>query len=204
MRHIKVLGITGGVGAGKSTVLSYLQEKYHAPVLQLDLAARELMETGGACYEPVVKAFGKEILLEDGSIDRSALYEKTFGKSDRLALLNSIVHPRVKAAVLEWIAARRREGTALFLVLEAALLLEDGYEKICDEIWYIHVDDETRIRRLRTSRGYSRGKTMQILQNQKTEEEFRRGCQFVVDNSGDILENTFEQIDKGLREHGIV
>ncbi len=202
MRRTKVLGITGGVGAGKSTVLAYLQEKYCAPVLQLDLAAHELMEPGGVCFCPLLEAFGENILGADGRIDRRKLYACTFWDAKKVRLLNGIVHPRVKDAVRAWI--REKSDTAPFLVLEAALLLEDHYDEICDEIWYIHVEEEVRFRRLSASRGYSREKMRQILENQKTEEEFRAGCQFVVDNSGDILENTYEQIDKGLREHGFV
>ena len=78
MRRIKVLGITGGVGAGKSTVLAYLEEKYHAEVLQLDEAAHRLMEPGEWCYDKIVAAFGRNILAPDGTIDRRKLYQKSF------------------------------------------------------------------------------------------------------------------------------
>ncbi len=204
MRHIKVLGITGSVGSGKSTVLAYLQEKYHAPVLQLDEQAHRLMEPGGICCAPIAEAFGNGVLCRDGGVDRSALYAQTFGNRERVLALNAIVHPKVKEAVRNWVGRHRQEGCAPFLVLEAALLLEDHYEQICDEIWYIHVEDSVRVRRLADSRGYTEEKTRRILQNQKSEQEFRAACGFVVDNSSDDMENTYEQIDKGLREHGFV
>lgn len=204
MRHIKVLGITGGVGAGKSTLLAYLNEKYRADVLQLDAAAHDLMEPGRACYGPVIDAFGRDILNEDGSINRAALYAKTFRDADRVRELNAIVHPRVKEFVRAWIKQKREETDAPFLVLEAALLLEDHYEQICDEIWFIYVNDEVRKKRLAASRGYTPEKTEQILKNQQSEAEFRAACQWTVDNSSDFLEDTYEQIDRGLREHGFV
>lgn len=204
MKHIKVLGITGGVGAGKSTVLEYLSEKYRARVIQLDQVAHLLMEPGQECFLKVTEAFGMDILDEDGCICRPRLYQKTF--SDRLELerLNGIVHPMVKEWVKEEIEKERLKGDVPFIVLEAALLLEDHYDVICDEIWFIYVQKDARSKRLQNSRGYSLEKIEQILKNQKTDEEFRGLCQFVVDNSSDILENTYEQIDRGLIENGFL
>ena len=204
MRRIKVLGITGGVGAGKSTVLAYLKEKYHAEVLPLDEAAHRLMEPGERCYDKIVAAFGRNILAPDGTIDRRKLYQKAFVSEEQVKRLNGIVHPQVKEYVKGWIAKKQAEGSAPFLVLEAALLLDDHYETICDEIWYIFVNDAVRAQRLASSRGYTAEKTAQILKNQKSEEQFRAACQFTVDNSSDFLENTYEQIDKGLKEHEFV
>lgn len=204
MKRIKVLGITGGVGVGKSTVLAYLHGTYKAAVLQLDEAAHRLMEPGGACYEPVLAEFGADILDRGGCIDRAALSARAFCDPERVQALNRIVHPRVKEYVRSWIAQEREIAAAPFLVLEAALLLEDHYGEICDEIWFVSVREEVRRERLFGSRGYSAQKTAQILKNQKTDAEFRAACQFVVDNSSDILENTYEQIDRGLREHGFV
>ena len=203
MRHIKVLGITGAVGAGKSTVLAYLKEAYGAKILQLDQAAHFLMEPGQACFAPILARFGTD-LLKDGRIDRARLYEKAFGADGNLSELNAIVHPQVKAYVRAWIREMQCRGDAPFLVLEAALLLEDHYEEICDEIWLVRVEETARAQRLLSSRGYPPEKVRRILQNQRSEEEFRAGCQFVIDNSSDILENTYEQIDRGLKEHEFV
>lgn len=198
------MGITGGVGAGKSTVLAYLSGQYGAQVLQLDEAAHRLMEPEGSCYAPVVETFGAEIVGADGRIDRAELFRKAFAAHGSLEGLNAIVHPRVKSYVREWVRMQREKGRAPFLVLEAALLLEEHYEEICDEIWYIHTDAEVRAERLMASRGYTREKIGQILRAQKSEEEFRRLCDFVVDNSGGDLKYTYEQIDRGIREHEFV
>lgn len=204
MKHIKVLGITGGVGAGKSTILDYLSKKYHARVIQLDKVAHMLMEPERECYRRIVEVFGSDILNGDGTICRPALYEKTFIDKEKLEKLNGIVHPMVKEYVRKQIEEERKRCDVPFLVLEAALLLEDHYDVICDEIWFIYVEQKVRTRRLAISRGYSEKKTARILKNQKTDGEFRDLCQFVVDNSSDILENTYEQIDRGLKEHGFL
>ena len=195
----KVLGITGGVGAGKSTVLSYLQEKYHAYVIYADLVAHTLMQT--VCYDEIVSAFGTKILNPDKTIDRAKLSDVVFCSSDRILCLNRIVHPAVKKRICEMIEENQKKEDISFFVVEAALLIEDHYEEICDEIWYIYVDEETRMRRLMDSRGYTRQKVEEIRKKQLKDEEFRAHCQFIFDNSGEIVENTYEQIDKGLIKH---
>lgn len=204
MKHIKVLGITGGVGAGKSTILDYLEKKYSVRVIQLDQAAHLLMEPGQPCYEKIVERFGRKILAPDETIDRKLLYQETFPDRQKVEELNEIVHPLVKEYVREQIRIETEADRIPFLVIEAALLLEDHYEEICDTIWYVYVDPEVRISRLEQSRGYTPEKTTQILKNQKSDEEFRLYCQFVIDNSSDFIENTYEQIDKGLKEYGFL
>lgn len=203
---MKVLGITGGVGAGKSTVLNYLTEKYGVTVIQLDQVAHLLMRPGEKCYEEIVAAFGEEILNEAGEIDRRILGSKTFGSVSEMDKLNRIVHPSVKEYIIEQIRSQEdnKDEVKPFLVIEAALLLEDHYDEICDEIWYIYVDYDTRVKRLIQSRGYTKEKVDAILKNQKTDEEFRSRCQFIIDNTSEIMENTYEQIDRGLTEHGFL
>lgn len=198
---MKVLGITGGVGAGKSTVLTYLFEKYQARVIQADQAAHFLEQPGQKCFERIVELFGRDILDEKGIIDRKKLGEMVFRNSESLKRLNGVVHPAVKAYIIEEIRREREAGRAPFLVIEAALLLEDHYDEICDEIWYVHTDRNVRIRRLMESRGYSEEKSEEIMRNQLPDELFFEQCQFVVDNSSDFIENTYEQIDRGLVEH---
>lgn len=203
-KKIKVLGITGQVGAGKSTVLSHLEKRFGARVIQADAVGHLVMEPGMACYDMVLERFGREILNERGEIDRRKLGAEVFGDPGKLARLNAVIHPAVKAWIVSWIAKEREKGEVPFVVVEAALLLEDHYEKICDEIWYIYVEDSVRRERLKSSRGYSDKKINDILKNQQKDEVFRKSCQFVVDNSSDFVENTFEQMDRGLVEHGFL
>ncbi len=204
MKHIKVLGITGGVGAGKSTVLDYLQKTYQVRVIQLDQVAHLLMKPGMECYRRIVTEFGEEILSPNQEIDRRILGSKTFGNSIEMEKLNRIVHPAVKEYIIEQIRQEDAKQEKPFLVLEAALLLEDHYDEICDEIWYIYVNYENRVKRLIHSRGYTEEKVQAILKNQKADIEFRSECQFIIDNNNEIMENTYEQIDRGLTEHGFL
>lgn len=203
-QSVKVLGITGGVGAGKSTVLDYLQRRHGARVIQADRVAHLLQEPGGRCYAAICEEFGGEILREDGTIDRGRLGALVYAEPAKLARLNAIVHPSVKTYIIEEIEQERRAGRVPFVAVEAALLLEDHYDRICDEIWYVFADEETRAGRLARDRGYTPQKTRSVMANQLREEDYRRGCKFVIDNSGDFVENTYEQIDKGLVEHGFL
>lgn len=201
---MKVLGITGGVGAGKTTVLNYMENRYGARVIQADQVAHRLMEPGQICHQRIAASFGTQILREDGTIDRGKLGAQVFENREKLRRLNELVHPAVKEWIRREIEKSRREAKTPFLVIEAALLIEEHYEEICDELWYVRADTEVRLRRLMESRGYTRERSRSVMANQLPDEVFRRHCQFVVDNGGDIVENTYEQIDRGLIEHGFL
>lgn len=200
----KVLGVTGGVGAGKSTVLAYLRDRYGARVIQADEVGRMLQTPGHDCYDQIVEAFGVEVVDAQGNLRRELLAAKVFDDAKALRRLNDIVHPAVKKYIVQKIEEENNEGLATFVVLEAALLLEAGYDDICDEVWYIYAGEKTRVARLMQSRGYSQEKARDIMANQLSDEEFRRRCKFIIDNDSDFMENTFGQIDKGLMEHGFL
>lgn len=201
---MKVLGITGGVGAGKSTILSYLSKKYSAKVILADEVGKQLQQPGEEGFLRIVEVFGSTVVLPDGSLDRAALAETVFTDKEKLEQLNAIIHPAVKKRITQQLACERQKKKTPFCVIEAALLLEDGYDQICDEIWYIYTDPMIRMKRLAKSRGYSEKKTRQIMSNQPDDAIYRKKCKFVIDNSSDIVENMYEQIDKGLREHGFL
>ena len=194
---MKVIGITGGVGAGKSEILKYLKEKHHAMVVEADKVGHLLMEPGGACYYSIVEKFGSSILNGDQTINRGKLAKIVFADAALLEALNKIIHPRVKAHIVSEIAKERAYHRTELFVIEAALLLEDHYDVICDEIWYIDTDMEIRAKRLKETRGYDDEKIAGIMANQKSPEEFRMACQAVIDNSGSLTE-TFAQIDRQL------
>ena len=193
---MKVIGITGGVGSGKSQVLSYLEEKLGATICQADHVAWRLQEPGQICYQKIVSIFGTDILDENECIDRKKLGKIVFNDSDKLVQLNGIMHPAVKESIINEISALRRQNTEYFFV-EAALLIENGYKNICDELWYIYVEESIRRKRLKDSRAYTDEKIDAIMSKQLSEQEFRKHCQIIIDNSGDF-EDTCNQIEKRL------
>ena len=195
---MKIIGVTGGVGAGKSTVLNYLEKCYGAKLILADLVGHEVMEPGHEAYEQVVKVFGQEIVSEDKTIDRKALGAIVFADEKKRMILNRIIHPAVRQEIL-----RRLEEAELlhlsYVVVEAALFLEENYDAFCDETWYIYTNEKIRRQRLKESRGYSDERIDQIFHSQKTHEEFQKRCLFMIDNNGSE-EETFRQIDRRMKE----
>ncbi len=193
------IGITGGVGAGKSAILSYMKEHYRCRVMLADEIAHELMQPGSACYDRLRVLFEKEDVWQpDGQFDRIKLAAVLFSDDGKRAALNGIVHPAVRAYVIEQYEAEKERGELDFLVLEAALLIEEKYDAICDELWYIYTSEENRRERLRRSRGYSDEKIDGIFASQLSEEIFRAHCAEVIDNN-DSPEAAFRQIDAILK-----
>lgn len=196
---MKVIGITGGVGAGKSQILSYLKEHTKCRVIMADQVAHELEKPGMICYEKLLALMGKDILAENGEIDKAAFAARIFARKELLAQVNEIVHPAVKEYILQAVAEEMEKGQQDYLFIEAALLIEDGYEEIVDEMWYIHTDEAVRRARLKESRGYTDEKIDSIMREQLSEEEFYRHCPVVIDNS-EVLEHVYRQIDEKLGE----
>lgn len=196
---MKIIGITGGVGAGKSAVLDYLAEKYNCRIIKADLAAHQLEEPGEVCYEPLIALLGEGILDAAGKIDRQKMAARIFADSELLQKVNDIVHPAVKTWLLTEIAKEKESGKRDFLFIEAALLIEEGYAEIVDELWYIRADESVRRRRLKVNRGYTDEKIDAIFKSQLAEDDFLKHCSVVIENNSAIF-SVYEQIEKELGE----
>lgn len=189
-----VIGITGGVGAGKSTVLQYLEKQYGVTVIMADEVGRELMAPGKSVYKALVENYGEGILKADGCIDTAAVAKIAFKDAESQQRINAIEHPIIK----DEIVARIREAESNMIVVEAALLKEGGLTELCDEVWYIYTQRDERIRRLMESRGYSEEKCRQVIKRQLTDKAFRSISDRVIDNSGDA-EKTKKRIDREMK-----
>lgn len=195
------IGITGGVGAGKSTILKILEEKYDAHLIMADDVAKELMRKGKSAYRKVVAFFGEEILGDDKEIDRQRLSAIVFQGADKLQTLNGIVHPLVKKAIIKEKDQIAKKDPEKLIVLEAALLIEDGYKELLDELWAVIVDKEVRIKRLMDDRGYSREKSESIIASQLPDDVFRKECDFIINNSGTLLDSQRQIEEHFERNH---
>lgn len=195
---MKIIGITGSIGAGKTEVLEYLNNKYGASICQTDKIAKKLQKKGGICYDAIVEHFGKDILNEKDELDRGKLSDIVFNDPAELEVLNEIVHPAVWEEVNRLVEHEKRKNTNLFF-LESAVLIETKYMDICDELWYIYVEESARRNRLYYSRGYDNKKINEIAAAQLPKEEFLKNCDRVIDNSG-VFEETMQQLDKIVRE----
>ena len=139
---MRVIGVTGGVGSGKSFVLNYIEEHFDARVVKADDVGHLLMMPGQVCYEPVIQLFGDWVVNEDGSLNRETIAQIVFEKKDMLEKLNKIIHPAVKKYIIREIERSKKEETEFFFI-EAALLLEDNYDEIIlnDDI-FIDADEK--------------------------------------------------------------
>ncbi len=194
-----IIGITGGVGAGKSTVLGYIKEHYNCLVIFSDDVANDIKKKGFPAYDELVELLGDGILGDDGEIDRARMASAIFDDKNILKKVNNILHPAVNQYILNIIEDEKKRNELDFVFVEAALLIENGYDKIADELWYVYASEEVRRQRLKASRGYSDEKITDILGKQLEDAEFRKYCQFVIDNSADFEEAAL-QIDQRLAE----
>ena len=182
---MKKIGITGGVGSGKSRILDFMRDHCNAYVCQADHIAHRLQMPGEQCFNEILDIFGVQILDREGKIDRKLLGQIAFGDKRKLDILNAIVHPAVNKKIKQLIRYHEKQGTELF-VLEAALLTAPIYSEMLDEIWYISVPEEIRAQRLKEARGYSDWKIQSIMLSQPTEEEFKNVSKVVIDNQHDF------------------
>ena len=191
-----VIGLTGGVGSGKTVAAHMLAEILGAELLISDELGHIVMQKGQEGYRRIIQTFGTEILDGQGEIVRDRLSKVVFGDTEALNRLNQIIHPAVKQYIRDQLAVKKQQGQKV-CVVEAALLLEDHYDEICDELWYIFTAEEIRKERLMESRGYSEEKIQHIFESQLKEEIYRKYCKTVIDNNGD-LNKTYGQIDKAF------
>lgn len=196
---MKAIGITGGVGAGKSEVLARLAKRSDCRVIMADQVAHQLEEPGEVCFEPLRILLGDGVLDAEGRIDKRKMAVKIFGDETLLKAVNGIVHPAVKSYLTAQIEKERKEEKLRFLFIEAALLIEEGYAGILDELWYIYAEEDVRRQRLKSGRGYTDEKIDSIFHSQLPEEAFRRHCDVVIENNG-TLERVYTQIEKELGE----
>lgn len=198
-KRTKIVGVTGGIGSGKSEVLAILNERFHSQNILADEVAHQLMEPGQKAYKQIIEQFGDGFLSEDGAIDRKAFAAFLFQSEEVRKQVNAIVHPLVK----EEIRRQAFASTADLVIVEAALLIEEEYQgDICEELWYVYTSREKRIQRLIKNRGYSREKCGSIMASQLSDEEFREHCQRVIDNNGDHrdLEQVLDRLMRNVME----
>lgn len=196
---MEFIGITGGVGAGKTQILSFLAKQPNVRVMLADEIAHELMKPQTECFRCLQAEFkGEDLYQPDGSFDRQKLAAAIFSDEKKRERLNAIVHPAVREYVIQQKNLEQQKGNISLLVLEAALLIEEHYDEICDELWYIYTSRKNRRVRLKASRGYSDARVDEIFASQLTEEEYRRHCKIVIDNNGTI-EETIAQTKAALQ-----
>lgn len=199
-KKMMFIGITGGIGAGKSEILKYIRKHYKCEIYLADDVAHLVKLPGTSCFDKLVELLGTDVLDASGEIDKKVMADKIFASPKLLQQVNAIVHPAVKEYLMERLEAAEESGEAELFFVEAALLIETGYGQLVDEMWYIYARQEIRTKRLREVRGYGEEKIISIMKNQLSEEQFREACDFVIDNSGELTDS-YRQIDKKLEAY---
>jgi dephospho-CoA kinase len=191
------VGLTGGIATGKTTVASMLRDR-DVPVLDADPLGHELLEPGQAAYEETVAAFGPEVLDAGGKVSRAKLGGIIFADAQKRARLNQILHPRILDILQKWFAALDEPEGPEFAVVEAALIVEAGYNRNLDKLIVCWCRPEQQLERL-TLRGLSMEEVQQRIGAQMPPDEKRKLADEAIDCSGSI-EETQQQVNRAVEK----
>ena len=193
-RRPLLIGLTGNIGTGKSTVAGMLAE-LGADVIDADKVAHEVMRAGTPAHTAIVETFGSQVLTPDGEVDRQRLGALVFANSEALAQLEAIVHP----ATIEIINQRINTTSADVVVVEAIKLIEAGIAAACDSIWVTTCRPEQQIARIMSARGLSRAEAEQRVAAQPSQQEKIARADVIIDNS-DSLSQTREEVERAWEQ----
>ncbi|MCI7619445.1 MAG: dephospho-CoA kinase [Firmicutes bacterium] len=191
---MKVIGLTGGTGSGKSTVAAYLEKK-GCIIIDADKISRDLTKPGGEALEPIRRRFGADVFFEDGSLDRKKLGGIVFSDDAKLRSLEEITTDIVIKKILEKVEHLKKNGFNGTVILDAPLLFECGMKDCTDENWLVTCDLENRIQRLIDRDGISRQSILDRMTNQLSDEQKRMMADRVIENSGSLTE-LYSRIDR--------
>jgi len=181
------IGLTGGIGSGKSTVTQIIGE-FGAPILDADKVAHTTYAPGGPAYDAVIAAFGADIVAADRTIDRKKLGAIVFGKPEQLNKLTSIVWPATFESIRRNVADLRASGAKLPIVVEAAILIEANWQPLFDEIWLVRAPREQVVDRIESQRGLKPSETEARIRAQLSDEERGKQATLIIENNGSIEE----------------
>ena len=197
MLMTKILGLTGGIASGKTTISNYFRS-LDVPVIDGDLLAREVMHAGKPIILEIVDAFGPEVLSEDGEIKRGDLGRIIFGSAEKRKILDDIVQPRIRSEIRKETSSYLKENP-LLIVLDLPLLYEHGYESQVDEVMVVYVDAETqKDRLLKRNKDLSEKDAVNRMNSQMSLSEKASRADVVIDNNGSI-EESIHQVHEWLQ-----
>jgi dephospho-CoA kinase len=199
---LHVIGLTGGIASGKSTVARFFRE-HDIPVIDADILGHRTYEPGSDTFAAVVRTFGKELVAPDGTIDRKVLGAKVFGKPDELKKLTDIVWPGIRRLASQDLSEFETAGNGL-VVLEAAVLFEAGWQDLTDEIWVVVVEPELAVERLAARNGLDPEAARARIASQLSNAERVAQADIVIENNGDLaaletrIQEAWEQLQQRL------
>ena len=194
---MKIVGLTGGISSGKSTVSSYLKQ-LKIPVIDADEVARKVVEPNSQGAKEIKKAFGSDVFEEDGTLNRQKLGELVFSNAENRQKLDELLQPLIKIMILEEIEEYRQKGEKM-IVLDLPLLFEKQYEELCEEIIVVYVPKELQLERLMKRNQYTKQEALSRIDSQLSIEEKRKRATVLLDNQGTI-QQLYHQVEQWLVE----
>lgn len=193
-----VIGLTGGIASGKTTVATILQE-LGAEVLDADEVAKKIVQKGKPAYKEIINTFGRKVLTSDGDLNRKLLGKIVFNDEEKRKKLESIIHPRVKEYFLEEIQRIKEKDPQKIIVLDVPLLLESGMETLVDEVWVVAVSEELQIKRIELRDRIGRQEALKRIKAQMPLKEKLKYADRIINAEG-TLEDTKRQVVSLWRE----
>jgi dephospho-CoA kinase len=193
-RKTKVIGITGGIGAGKSLVLDYIKSNYRSRILLTDEIGQEVVAPGGMCYSRLKQLLPREAFGKNGYMDREVVSKLMYEDPSLREKMNELIHPAVGVYLVTEIDKEKKHGLLDFVIIESALYDGTGFATLCNEVWSVNADSELRKKRLMESRDYSEEKVESIFASQAKYDKMRKTLPVQINNNGDA-EETYAQID---------
>lgn len=184
---LKIIGITGGIGSGKSSVARILKN-LGAAVIDADVLAKSVTSAGGKAFEELVGYFGREIIGDDGELDRKKLADAVFADADKLSMLNAITHKYIAEKIYDTVEVLKSSGKWDTIVLDVPIPAEKGFIDLADEIWVVTADRETRITRAMKRSGYTYDEVSARIDSQMSEDEYLKLADEVIRNDDSIEE----------------
>lgn len=182
---MKIIGLTGGIASGKSTVSKILKD-LGCIIIDADLISREVVKPGCETLEKITQMFGDSILNNDGTLNRKALGNIVFNNENKLQSLNEIIHPVIKETIIRRIDDYRRKNENIIIIVDAAVLIESGMDEIVDEVWLVYVDYDTQLHRLMERDGIGSAKADARIKSQMSVEDKMKRSTRIIDNSKDL------------------
>ena len=197
---MEIIGLTGGIGTGKSTVSEYLSEQNFA-IVDADLISRQVVEPGMPLLDELEAAFGSDIINEDGSLNRKGLAAIVFNDVEQRKLMDSIMHKEILAEMRRVMEEFQQQGTHQGIIIDAPLLFEIGLEKWCGQVWLVTADMDLRIERVCVRDDAKPEEVEARIRNQMSDDEKKKLSDEILDNSG-TLEELHKQISELLQKKG--
>ena len=194
---MKIVGLTGGISSGKSTVSSYLKQ-LKIPVIDADEVARKVVEPNTQGAKEIKKAFGSDVFEEDGSLNRQKLGALIFSNAENRQKLDDLLQPLIKIMILDEIEEYSQKGETM-IVLDLPLLFEKHYEKLCEEIIVVYVPRELQLERLMKRNQYTKQEALSRIDSQLSIEEKRKRATVLLDNQGTV-QQLYQQVEQWLVE----